>query len=189
MRCTTTVHAMAKVMAAGTVAAGLVLAGAAGPVNAAPSVASPPGQLYAVSASSAVNAWAVGCRLPSPTCPAGGVEVAYHWNGRAWKQASVPEPSGSAGGELTGVKVISSANAWAVGNNTSGAQIVHWNGNAWKRAAVPALPAPWGTSYTLNSVAASSASDVWAVGTGGSNGTVILHYNGTTWRRVAGPGS
>jgi hypothetical protein len=60
-------------------------------------------------------------------------------------------------------------------------------------------PNPGGVSNTLDSVAISSACDVWAVGqTGPSapsgsakaitrNGTLILHWDGSHWTRVPSP--
>jgi len=52
---------------------------------------------------------------------------------------------------------------------------------------------PGGTTQPsgLNSVAATSGTDAWAVGsfftaTGGYQ-TLILHWNGTSWQRVASP--
>jgi hypothetical protein len=165
------------------------------PVGAASavSVISPQGSLTAVSASAANNAWAVGCRPATFQCPGNGADVAYHWNGLAWKQVSVPmpvppNPLDTESGQLTGVKVISSADAWAVGaSSPTGAQLVHWNGTVWKQVAVPKLPAPYGTDYTLSGVGASSATNVWAVGYGGDNESITLHFNGRSWSRVASP--
>jgi hypothetical protein len=157
------------------------------------SVMSPQGSLTAVSASSARNAWAVGCRPATFQCPANGVDVAYHWDGSAWKQVPVPmpvppNPQDTESGQLTGVKVISPADAWAVGTSSpTGAQIVHWNGTVWKQVAVPTLPAPFGTDYALNGVGASSASNVWAVGEDGDNKSITLHFNGRSWKRMASP--
>jgi hypothetical protein len=176
--------------AAGTLVAYLLLpVGAAG----AASVTSPRGSLTAVSASAADNAWAVGCRPATFQCPGNGVDVAYHWNGSAWKQVSVPmpvppNPADTESGQLTGVKVISPTDAWAVGDSSpTGAQIVHWNGTAWKQVAVPKLPSPYGAGYSLSGVGASSASNVWAVGYGGDNDSITLRYNGKSWSRVASP--
>jgi hypothetical protein len=99
-----------------------------------------------------------------------------------------PNPLDTEYGELTGVKVISATDAWAVGDSTpTGAQIVHWNGTVWKQVAVPTLPAPYGADYYLSGVSASSASNVWAVGYGGDNDSITLHFNGRSWSRVASP--
>jgi hypothetical protein len=63
----------------------------------------------------------------------------------------------------------------------------HWNGTAWKQVPSP-KPSP-GASSVLYSVAATSASNAWAVGTTefASAKTLILHWNGTAWKRVPSP--
>ena len=50
-------------------------------------------------------------------------------------------------------------------------------------------PNPGAFSF-LNSVAATSASNAWAVGTqiiGTSEKTIILHWNGSTWKQIPSP--
>ncbi len=146
--------------------------------------------LDAVAATSARDAWAVGS-----TSFAGdgyGRTLIERWNGSAWQR--VPSPNvvgGSRDNDLTGVAVVSAADAWAVGDTTPqdgpGGQsfILHWNGSAWKR--VPS-PNPDGFYTALNSVVALSAADVWAVGATG-NATMTLHWNGRAWRQVPSPDS
>ncbi len=60
---------------------------------------------------------------------------------------------------------ISASDAWAVGSDlalsTTKTLIMHWDGRAWDQIASPAP----GSSSGLTSVAATSASNVWAVGT------------------------
>jgi hypothetical protein len=62
-------------------------------------------------------------------------------------------------------RAVSPTNIWAVGafSDGSGFQtlILHWNGSKWVH--VPS-PSP-GSSNDLNGVAASSATNAWAVGT------------------------
>jgi hypothetical protein len=137
------------------------------------------GELNAVAATSASNAWAVGATADFKS-------LIVHWNGSSWQRVPSPSPSGLA--ILTGVTATSAGNAWAVGftqpNNGSGAGtlILHWNGSSWQR--VPS-PSP-GTFASLTGVAATSASNAWAVGSAGK--ILILHWNGTSWRRVHSPG-
>jgi len=50
-------------------------------------------------------------------------------------------------------------NVWAVGNATQ-SLVLHWDGGSWKRVAVPSP----GTDNVLYAVAASSAQNLWAVG-------------------------
>ena len=145
------------------------LAAGARPVTASPSVAAVKGDLTAVAATSASNAWAVGF--------SGSSSLALHWNGHSWTRVSAP------GGGLEAVAATSASNAWAVGRAGSGAEIVHWNGHSWQRVSAPLSKA------TLYSVAATSASNAWVVGDGSTSSgkTLILHWNGHSWKRVASP--
>src|SRR5215831_11385260 len=148
-------------------------------------------ELYAVAATSARNAWAVGGGGASP-----GKTIILHWNGTAWK--TVPSPTPKGGGTLFGVAATSAGDAWAVGCAGNCFQgfggiktlILRWNGTAWMRMPSPA-PARVGA---LNGVAATSASNAWAVGCAGhcfgpmaTTTTMIVHWNGTAWRQVASP--
>ena len=68
----------------------------------------------------------------------------------------------------------SAADTWAVGSTGTGTLILHWDGSHWTR--VPS-PAPGG-SAELFAVAASSASNIWAVGIfsdGSSDNTLAIH--------------
>jgi hypothetical protein len=59
-------------------------------------------------------------------------------------------------------------------------------------AATRGPSAPLATTFSiageLNGVAATSASNAWAVGAG-PGGTLILHWNGTAWKQVPTPGT
>jgi hypothetical protein len=85
---------------------------------------------------------------------------------------------------LSAVAAVSPRLAWAVGSVSSGVLIIRWNGTAWQEARVPLT----GPGSALTSVAAMSARDAWASGTGGGGNPLILHWNGTAWTRTAGPG-
>ena len=153
-------------------AAAAVRAGSAGP--AASFAAS--GDLSDVAATSASNAWAVGSTSSGT--------LIVRWNGTVWKR--VPSP-GSAGSVLYGVAATSSRDAWAVGctdcsgSGVSKTLILRWNGSAWKQAPSPSL------AGSLSSVAATSASNVWAVGSTSKGRTLIERWNGTAWKRVSRP--
>ena len=105
----------------------------------------------------------------------------------------ITPPASTAGAELTGSYALSDTDAWAVGGPASASAApvaLNWNGTAW--SSVP-TPAPSGSTpdWAFKSVAASSASDAWAVGVQ-SSGTKIHnslyeHWNGTAWSVVAGP--
>ena len=145
-------------------------------------------ELTGVSASSASDAWAVGFYYT------GAVDksMILHWNGSAWKQATSPSP-GSQGTFLEGVRTTSASNAWAVGSayNGTGDQTVtlHWDGSAWKQVK---SPNPGGTTQNsdLVSVAATTATDAWAVGsysTSTGQRTLALHWDGSAWTQAATP--
>jgi hypothetical protein len=138
------------------------------------------GILYGVAAISAHNIWAVG-------------ELgALHWNGTAWKRVPTPVPSGV----LLAVGASSRTHVWAVGysgGTPSKTLVLRWNGARWKHVA---SPNPAGTATAnlnvLDSVAAISRHNVWAVGydasvTNGPRNTIIEHWNGTRWKHVPSP--
>ena len=92
----------------------------------------------------------------------------------------------------------SARDAWAVGYyHTPGALglktlVEHWNGTAWTQ--VPSLnPSPAPFTNRLIAVAATSPSNVWAVGDyiGSARPhatlTLVEHWNGTTWTQVPSP--
>jgi len=138
------------------------------------------GILYGVAAVSAHNIWAVG-------------ELgALHWNGTAWKRVPTPVP----GGVLLDVAASSRTHVWAVGysgGTPAKTLILRWNGTRWKHVA---SPNPAGTATAnlnvLDSVAAISRHNVWAVGydasvTNGPRNTLIEHWHGTRWKHVPSP--
>jgi hypothetical protein len=149
------------------------------------------GNLTAVSASSATNAWSVGSE--SAFGSGFGKTLILHWNGASWKQ--VPSPSITGNASLASVAVTSGRNAWTVGAVSHGTSpetslILHWNGTAWQRVPSPS-PSAGQFGNGLSSVAATSATNAWAVGcTDGCpvGGTpMIERWNGTSWQQVAAP--
>jgi hypothetical protein len=151
-------------------------------------------ELSGVAATSATDVWAVGDYIK------GFVHhtLVERWNGKAWKVQRVPNPGGSADSNaLVGVAATSPTNVWAVGDSYNGTVfrplVEHWNGKAWK---VQPSPNPGGSadSNGLLSVAATSATNAWAVGfhdTSSSYQTLVEHWNGKIWKvqRSANPGS
>ena len=131
------------------------------------------------------EAWAVG----TVGCPASqSATLVEHWNGSNWSIVPSPNggPTGTAFSALHAVTAIASNNVWAVGlqivtrNNvdTPIPLIEHWNGARWS-----VVPPPATARSGLQSISATSATDVWAVGAGlgGSGATLVLHFNGSTW--------
>jgi hypothetical protein len=97
---------------------------------------------------------------------------------------------------LSGSFALSETNTWAAGvsvNDSTGAKaplVLHWNGATWSAVSTP-TPSGSTPNWAFESVAASRASDAWAVGVQ-SAGTKIHdslfeHWNGTAWSAVAGP--
>jgi hypothetical protein len=179
------------IVLAGTALAGMLAAPAAGALaatqpHAASATTSLTGFFDAVTATSASNAWAVGSNGTGNTLIA-------HWNGTGWTQQPSPNPS-DAVNVLNGVAATSTSNAWAAGQYSTSASpggeplIERWNGTAWKVVATPSFS---GLTNILNGVAATSASNAWAVGyyeTSSLNSeSLILHWNGTAWAQVPSP--
>jgi PASTA domain len=150
----------------------------------------PGGGLGAIAVTGPCDVWMVGLRNDAQD----GIDqtLIVHWTGgSSWTVVPSPNgarPSGGSNG-LFGVAAISPTSMWAVGHQavptdavTEGL-VTHWDGTSWTKVAVPD-----GTP-DLNSVAAVSASDLWAAGadTGGGD-PVLLHYDGTRWSRVPAPG-
>jgi hypothetical protein len=111
---------------------------------------------------SSAAGWAVGAATEDD-----GVErpLILRWQADRW--TDVPAPRISA--ELTSVHATSDRDVWAVGSRlldggTRTGLVLHWDGVAWREAPVPVAAA--GDSQRLAAVAASSATDVWAVGRG-----------------------
>ncbi len=128
--------------------------------------------LNAVAASSTSNAWAVGTYFKNGVAK----PLLLHWNGKAWKQVtSASLDSSSASGSLSGVTIVSAGNAWAVGTARSKFTLAaHWNGTSWSEVPTPD-PGPFSQ---FAAVAASSSTNVWAVGTYVGTGpdlTLALH--------------
>jgi len=128
-----------------------------------------------VAATSAKNAWAVGC---TDGCPVGGTPVIERWNGTAWKQLAAPTTPYSLY-NLAAVTAISTASAWAVGGGgpvtSEGTATAHWNGGRWTLS-------HGRSGAELAGVAATSSTNAWAVGGTASGHTLILRWNGTTWK-------
>ncbi len=125
--------------------------------------------LFAVSASSPTDIWAVGL-------------AAIHFDGKSWTGYPLPGIDGEIGSELRGVATISPTNAWVVGtfktSDISTGNLQHWDGSAWSVS-----PPPSGTQgEILQSITAISASDVWV---GGCIPAFLEHFDGAEWTYFA----
>lgn len=144
--------------------------------------------LRGVAALSATNVWAVG--------KSGTRSLVVHWDGTTWTEVAVPEPLPARSNGLVAISARTANDIWAVGimvDTDSGNETysLHYDGTTWSVVPMPKAPETnVFPTYTLNSVVAVSASDVWAVGevsTGAPVNTLIEHWNGTTWTVVTSP--
>jgi hypothetical protein len=132
------------------------------------------GELEDVSASSGTDAWAVGGSLDHT--------LAEHWNGSSWRRLPTPNP-GRHGNVLLAVVAITPSDAWAVGaygQLERGEMLLHWNGSTWQRRLLPS----GAEKASLTDMAATSPSNVWAVGGSRQERPRIVHYNGSQWTIV-----
>jgi hypothetical protein len=133
--------------------------------------------IFAASASSPIDIWAVG-------------NSTMHFNGTKWTAFPAPLINGELTADLQGVVDISSTEDWAIGNVTLGAnpgQIIEkWNGTKWSLFPNPTLlPNSQGDLFAMTST---SATDIWAVGNlvqqvinGAVSYNLFEHWNGTSW--------
>ena len=133
-------------------------------------------RLYGVAGSSSSDVWAVGLQPPD--------SLIMHWDGTCWTVA-YNQPVGY----LRDTSAVSASDAWAVGGtswwNPSHTLALHWNGSSWTVVTTPNQ----GGSAIFNGVAATSASNAWAVGSIGPGPGVttsaeeplIEHWDGSAW--------
>jgi hypothetical protein len=83
-------------------------------------------------------------------------------------------------GRLYGVTALSATDAWAVGLYPTGALILHWNGKTWTSHDIS------GCCF-LESVAATSPANAWAVGGTGwfTTEPLIEHWNDRAWTKAS----
>ena len=146
--------------------------------------------LYAVTANSANDVWAVGSFTNIGEF---AQTLALHWDGTSWQLIPSANVPGS-NNELYGVVALGPNDVWAVGywgNAASGFStlIEHWNGSTWS---VVSSPNPQGDNF-LSAVSATGANDIWAVGRSRNpfnfqTSTLIEHWDGNSWSTVIGFG-
>jgi hypothetical protein len=116
-------------------------------------------------------------------------EVMLRYDGRTWTRENLPDPHV----RITGLAMTSPTTGWAVGvlprpTSASGsgdatqpdnALILRYQAGTWEEQA--RFPGPVDTFTSFNDIAMVSASEGWAVGTGG----LIVHYTQGTWSRVS----
>lgn len=135
--------------------------------------------LQAASASSPTDIWAVG-------------QSTIHYDGTKWTAFPAPMIKGDNTSFLGGVVDISPTLAWAggtvgIGEANPGQVLMQWNGTKWSVVRGPNLGK--GNQPSIKSMTATSANDVWAIGSLlGDDGQQLFflfeHWNGTTWTAI-----
>ncbi len=120
-----------------------------------------------------------------------------HFNGAAW--SIVPNPSTYVSNGIehfipsySSVDALSSTSVWvASSSGVETAVFEHWDGSAWSVVASPLLTTV--NTVAINGLAATSGTDVWAVGVTVGFGRrpprnqLTEHWDGTSWSIVPGP--
>jgi hypothetical protein len=143
--------------------------------------------LSSVAGTSVSDIWSVGFYQSSRahTHP-----LAEHYNGSSWSLVAAPQPAQMDG--FADVAPVTTTNVWAVGGGNTGTGITpplveHYDGSAWTVVPTSLTGPGW-----LNSVTATSANNIWAVGNIPSAGALshtglVMHYDGTSWTQVTIP--
>jgi hypothetical protein len=137
-------------------------------------------ELYAVSASSPTDIWAVG-------------QSTIHFDGAKWSAFPAPKNPGNNTSALQGVANISPTDAWAVGGTNASSStgvnqlIEHWDGTQWSLFPGPVFGST--DQPYLFGLAAINANDIWAVGdvVNTANGLLFFlfeHWDGTSWTKT-----
>ena len=127
------------------------------------------GPVLGISADSSNDVWDVGDGM------------ALRWNGLTWSQ--VPPPSFFRGNAVT---VLSPTNVWVAGSRHGEhpdalEEILHWDGVSWS-VSPTVNPFPNHLSSRFTGIAAVSANNIWAVGSGFAE-----QWNGSNWSLVNTP--
>jgi hypothetical protein len=158
----------------------------------APTLAQPVSNLLSVTASSSHDAWAVGM---TATGAIDGVihPLALHWNGRAWRELTLPAEVMQGTGQLQSVSVDPvTRTVYAVGTV---ARVTDVNGTMahtgvlltlTKGAQEEQLPAIASNTHLL-SVSASSDGEAWAAGIRDDTAGLLLHQGKTGRWQVRTP--
>jgi len=143
--------------------------------------------LFSVAGTAPSDIWSVGFYQSSRAHTHPLVE---HYNGSSWSLVSAPQPAQMDG--FADVAPVTTTNVWAVGGGNTGTGITpplveHYDGSAWTVVPTSLTGPGW-----LNSIAAISASNIWAVGNIPAAGALshtglVMHYDGSGWTQVTVP--
>src|SRR5207248_10152767 len=111
--------------------------------------------------------------------PEGNPGDGHNWTraqlpgGEPWPKLDV-SPNLPGGEPWLAVAVLGPDNVWATGATFEhGAFAMHWDGKSWD---TPPTPYPGDYPSSLNSLAALSPNDIWAVGTVGSSRMLVERW-------------
>lgn len=128
--------------------------------------------LSSVGASSANDVWAFGEGMDGPA-------FGHHWDGTAWQTTAFGTDD-----RIRDSAVVGPADVWVAGLRWTGTTdqplVEHYDGAQWTSTALP------DTVWDVNAISASSADDVWLMGSDGT-GPVTLHWTGSAWQTVTLP--
>jgi hypothetical protein len=140
------------------------------------------GELLAISAVSATNAWVAGYTgvASSPGQPTTTKTLLLHWNGKKWLTVAAPM---SGLGEFTAISMRAQSGWLLASTDTDHAW--RWDGTNWHLQDLPQFFFP-------DALAEASPASAWAVGTDartarGKGG--VAHWNGHAWQVVQTPQS
>jgi hypothetical protein len=163
--------------------------GSAWQITKTPKVHSQRDILYAATAVSASDVWAVGIQQNKKSGTWG--TLIEHFDGKKWSVVPSPNP-GKFGNQLYGVAAAGPNDIWAVGQRndaTSDTPLVeHWDGRSWSVVSVPSA----GLTGGLLQAVAVSGGQVWAVGQSDDathqGFPLIEHLSHGTWTATQPPG-
>ena len=131
-----------------------------------PNLSSNASILFAVTAISTSDVWAVGYGFNSADTLQS--TLTEHWNGTSWSIVPSPNPRGATSNTLYGVTFVTTHDVWAVGqafissSNTRQTLIEQWNGTNW---IVWHSPSPGATTNDLTGASSvPRTAQVWAAG-------------------------
>jgi hypothetical protein len=155
--------------------------------------------LFSITAISSTDIWAVGDKV----APNVAIKtLTMHFDGNTWTIVPSPNPVLTGfltANELLSVQAVSSTDVTAVGRVRDGnaldtvTLVEHWDGTRWKVVPSPNQSQNVGDFNSLQSVAAISGTDLYAVGffsdaaTNGQQETMVQHFDGHMWTIVPSP--
>jgi hypothetical protein len=123
--------------------------------------ANQPSALYAVSADSTRDAWAVGDQTKPGTSNV-AVPLVEHWDGTTWKAVGNLPHLGNA--RLDSVYAAAPDSVWATIESPAGVNtFLNWNGTTWTTTAVPG-PREYGLRHFYGGISGTGPDNVWAAG-------------------------